>query len=67
MGLQDLDFGSGKPLKMSPLASHVFCLFLPVIGDVKAMGVLVSLPANVVEKFEYYLTGEWFSDRETNV
>uniref|UniRef100_A0A0A0LE26 Omega-hydroxypalmitate O-feruloyl transferase n=1 Tax=Cucumis sativus TaxID=3659 RepID=A0A0A0LE26_CUCSA len=67
LGLQDLDFGSGKPLEMSPLASDVFCLFLPVIGDVKAVRVLVSLPANVVEKFEYYMTGEWFPDRETNV
>lgn len=67
LGLQDLDFGFGKPLEMCPLASDVFCLFLPVIGDVKAVRVLVSLPANVVEKFEYYMTGEYFSDGKTNV
>lgn len=67
LGLQDLDFGAGKPLHMSPLVSDVFCLFLPVIGDVKAVRVLVSVPANVVEKFEYYMTGEYFSDKETTL
>ncbi|XP_023536048.1 fatty alcohol:caffeoyl-CoA acyltransferase-like [Cucurbita pepo subsp. pepo] len=67
LGLQDLDFGLGKPLVMSPLSSDVFCLFLPVIGDIKAVRVLVSVPVDVVEKFEYYMTGEYFSDGETNV
>ncbi|XP_022137525.1 omega-hydroxypalmitate O-feruloyl transferase [Momordica charantia] len=67
LGLQDLDFGVGKPLHMGPLASDVFCLFLSVIGDVKAVRVLVSVPENVVEKFEYYMTGEYFSDEETEV
>ncbi|XP_062097437.1 alcohol acyltransferase 9 [Humulus lupulus] len=55
LGLEDLDFGKGKPLHMGPLASDVYCLFLPVIGDVNAVRVLVSVPESVLEKFEYYM------------
>ncbi|XP_071692641.1 alcohol acyltransferase 9-like [Rutidosis leptorrhynchoides] len=54
-GLEDLDFGEGKPLHMSPLTSDIYCLFLPVIGDSNAIRVLMSLPENVVSRFEYYM------------
>ncbi|XP_010275579.1 PREDICTED: omega-hydroxypalmitate O-feruloyl transferase-like [Nelumbo nucifera] len=55
LGLEELDFGEGKPLHMGPLASEIYCLFLPVIGDVNSVRVLVSVPESVVEKFEYYM------------
>lgn len=55
LGLEDLDFGEGKPLHMGPLTSDIYCLFLPVIGDFDAMRVLVSMPESVVNKFEYYM------------
>ncbi|CAK9148217.1 unnamed protein product [Ilex paraguariensis] len=55
LGLEDLDFGEGKPLHMGPLTSDIYCLFLPVIGDFHAVRVLVSLPESVVNKFEYYM------------
>lgn len=55
LGLEDLDFGEGKPLHMGPVTSDIYCLFLPVIGDVNAVRVLVSVPESVVEKFEYYM------------
>lgn len=54
-GLEDLNFGEGRPLHMSPLTSDIYCLFLPVIGDPTAIRVLVSLPKNVISKFEYYM------------
>lgn len=64
LGLEDLDFGEGKPLHMGPLASDIYCLFLPVIGDLDAVTVLVSMPESIVEKFEYYM--KEFLDKEDN-
>lgn len=57
LGMEDLDFGEGKPLLMGPLISDVYCLFLPVMGDFNAVRVLVSMPESVVDKFEYYMKG----------
>ncbi|KAL2504057.1 HXXXD-type acyl-transferase family protein [Abeliophyllum distichum] len=56
LGLEELDFGEGKPLHMGPLTSDVYCLFLPLIGEFDAVRVLVSMPENLVDKFEYYMT-----------
>ncbi|GMJ15418.1 hypothetical protein like AT1G27620 [Hibiscus trionum] len=55
LGLEDLDFGEGKPLHMGPLTSDIYCLFLPVVGNFDAVRVQVSVPERVVEKFEYYM------------
>uniref|UniRef100_A0A6N2LSY3 Omega-hydroxypalmitate O-feruloyl transferase n=1 Tax=Salix viminalis TaxID=40686 RepID=A0A6N2LSY3_SALVM len=55
LGLEDVDFGDGKPLHMGPLTSDIYCLFLPVIGDLEAVRVQVSMPESVHEKFEYYM------------
>lgn len=55
-GIEDLDFGSGKPLQMGPVASDIYCLFLPVVNDPESMRVLVSLPPKIAEKFEFYMT-----------
>ncbi|KAL9445973.1 hypothetical protein AB3S75_013784 [Citrus x aurantiifolia] len=56
LGLEDLDFGEGKPMHMGPVTSDIYCLFLPVTGDLNSTRVLVSMPEGVVEKFEYYMT-----------
>lgn len=56
LGLEDLDFGEGKPLHMGPLTSDIYCLLLPVNGDVGATRVLISMPECVIEKFQYYMT-----------
>lgn len=64
LGLEDLDFGHGKPLHMGPLTSDVYCLFLPVSGDFDAVRVLLSVPENMVEKFEFYM--KEFLDKEEN-
>ncbi|KAF7140003.1 hypothetical protein RHSIM_Rhsim06G0028900 [Rhododendron simsii] len=55
LGLEDLDFGEGKPLHMGPLTSDIYCLFLPVTGDFDAVRVQVSVPESVVDKFEHYM------------
>ncbi|CAN6539334.1 unnamed protein product [Malus baccata var. baccata] len=65
LGLEELDFGEGKPLHMGPLTSDVYCLFLPVVGDFDAVRVLVSVPESLVEKFKYYMT-EFFTAEEIN-
>ncbi|KAF5739369.1 HXXXD-type acyl-transferase family protein [Tripterygium wilfordii] len=59
LGLEDLDFGEGKPLHMGPLTSDIYCLILPVIGDFDALRVSLSVPGSVVEKFEYYMQEFW--------
>nr|XP_023923955.1 fatty alcohol:caffeoyl-CoA acyltransferase-like [Quercus suber] len=64
LGLEDLDFGEGKPLHMGSLTSDIYCLFLPVIGDFDAVRVLVSMPEGIVEKFEYFMKDFW--DKEDN-
>lgn len=55
LGLENLDFGEGKPLHMGPLTSDIYCLFLPVIGDSGAVRVLVSMPESSVDRYEYYM------------
>ncbi|KAL5704723.1 hypothetical protein ACHQM5_023110 [Ranunculus cassubicifolius] len=55
LGFEDLDFGGGKPAHMGPLVSEIYCLFLPVVGDLDALKVLVSVPESVADKFEYYM------------
>ncbi|KAJ6810267.1 uncharacterized protein M6B38_158610 [Iris pallida] len=58
LGLEDLDFGGGRPLHMGPLASEIYCLFLPVVGDLHAFTVLVSVPQGCAERLEHLLRGE---------
>lgn len=65
LGLEDLDFGTGKPLHMGPVTSDIYCLFLPVIEDPHSVRVLVSLPQLVTERFEFYMTQ--FLDRDENI
>ncbi|KAJ1408035.1 Transferase [Sesbania bispinosa] len=55
LGLEDLDFGEGKPLHMGALTSSVYCLFLPVVGDANTVRVHVSVPESVVESFQYHM------------
>ncbi|KAH7524126.1 hypothetical protein FEM48_Zijuj06G0085900 [Ziziphus jujuba var. spinosa] len=64
LGLEDLDFGHGKPHHMGPLTSDIYCLFLPVCGDFDAVRVLLSVPESMVEKFEYYMKD--FLDKQEN-
>ncbi|KAJ7957788.1 omega-hydroxypalmitate O-feruloyl transferase [Quillaja saponaria] len=59
LGLEEVDFGEGKPLHMGPLTSDIYCLFLPVIGDFNAVGVLMSVPESMADKFEYYMKELW--------
>ncbi|KAL5557987.1 hypothetical protein UlMin_034198 [Ulmus minor] len=66
LGLEDLDFGEGKPRHMGPLTSDIYCLFLPVIGDINAVRVMVSVPESVAEKFEHYMMNEYCLDKEEN-
>ncbi|KAL2892717.1 Fatty alcohol:caffeoyl-CoA acyltransferase [Bienertia sinuspersici] len=55
-GLEDLDFGSGKPLQMGPVTSDIYCLFLPIVKDPDSVRVLISLPQNIAQRFEFYMT-----------
>ncbi|PIA52772.1 hypothetical protein AQUCO_01000558v1 [Aquilegia coerulea] len=55
LGFEDLDFGEGKPVHMGPLVSEIYCLFLPVVGNLDAIKVLVSVPESFADKFEYYM------------
>ncbi|PIM98892.1 Omega-hydroxypalmitate O-feruloyl transferase [Handroanthus impetiginosus] len=56
LGLEELDFGEGKPLHMGPLTSDIYCLFLPIIEESNAIRVLVSMPESIVDKFQFYMT-----------
>ncbi|KAJ4964396.1 hypothetical protein NE237_024335 [Protea cynaroides] len=64
LGLEDLDFGEGKPIYMGPLASEIYCLFLPVAGDLNGIRVLVSVPETIADKFEYYMKDFVCRDQE---
>ncbi|RWR85076.1 omega-hydroxypalmitate O-feruloyl transferase-like protein [Cinnamomum micranthum f. kanehirae] len=64
LGLDELDFGEGGPLHMGPVASEIYCLFLPVIGDPDATRVLMSVPESVVHEFEYYMNDLDLFDRD---
>lgn len=72
LGLEDVDFGQGTPVHMGPMSSEVYCLFLPVANEPDATSVLMSVPADAVDKFEYRLNnfsiegdnGEMLIDRQ---
>jgi len=56
LGLEDVDFGVGKPLHLSdPLDGKPFCTILPVIGDPKTVRVCISLPETMEVKFQHYM------------
>ncbi|XP_043725968.1 alcohol acyltransferase 9-like [Telopea speciosissima] len=50
LGLENLDFGEGMPIDMGPLASEIYCIFLPLVGDLDGVRVTVSVLESVVEK-----------------
>lgn len=64
LGLEDVDFGEGKPLHMGSLTSDIYCLFLPVTGDANAVRVLLSVPETMVERFQYYMNQIWETKQE---
>ncbi|KAH0448660.1 hypothetical protein IEQ34_022460 [Dendrobium chrysotoxum] len=55
LGLEDLDFGEGRALHMGPVASEIYCIFLPVVGDFYGFTVLMSVPEKAATKFEQFL------------
>lgn len=55
LGLEELDFGEGKPMYMGSLTSDIYCLFLPVAGNYDAIRVQVSMPEDVLRRLEYYM------------
>ncbi|KAK7310922.1 hypothetical protein RJT34_08722 [Clitoria ternatea] len=55
LGLEELDFGEGKALHMGPLTSDIYCLFLPVTGDSRALRVLLSVPEPMLDCFQYHM------------
>ncbi|RWV79046.1 hypothetical protein GW17_00059886 [Ensete ventricosum] len=67
LGLEDLDFGEGRPLHMGPLASEIYCLFLPVIGDLQAFTVLMSIPQGVADRFQHYCTKDLDDEEEKGI
>lgn len=53
LGLEEVDFGEGRPLHMGPMTSEIYCLFLPVVGDLHAFTLLVSVPQGIAERFHH--------------
>jgi len=53
LGLEDLDFGTGKAAHMGPLTSEIYCVFLPVMGDPQGVTVLLSVPQAAADKFQH--------------
>ncbi|KAJ3694307.1 hypothetical protein LUZ60_009787 [Juncus effusus] len=54
LGLEELDFGFGKPVHMGPLTSEIYCVFAPVVGDLNAIKVIISVPQRAADRFEHY-------------
>ncbi|XP_027356977.1 fatty alcohol:caffeoyl-CoA acyltransferase-like [Abrus precatorius] len=59
LGLEEVDFGEGKALHMGPLTTDIYCLFLPVMDDVDAVRVVLSVPENMVDSFHYHMKQGW--------
>lgn len=57
LGLEELDFGVGRPAHMGPVGSDIYCLFLPVSGESGSVRVLVSVPECLAQKFELCMKG----------
>ncbi|XP_062206609.1 alcohol acyltransferase 9-like [Phragmites australis] len=57
LGLEELDFGGGRPAHMGPLTSEIYCVFLPVVGDPHGVTVLVSVPQAAADRFQHCCLG----------
>ncbi|KAI3986478.1 hypothetical protein MKX01_037760 [Papaver californicum] len=53
LGLENVDFGMGKPVHVGPVLSDRYCLFLPVYEQRDAVKVMVAVPKSAVGKYEY--------------
>ncbi|XP_004513920.1 alcohol acyl transferase 1 allele RGb-like [Cicer arietinum] len=56
LGIQDLDFGEGKPFHVDTFGINSCAYFLPVIGDPNAVRVMIPIPKNLVDKYHHYMT-----------
>lgn len=55
LGLENVDFGMGKPVHVGPICSDRYCLMLPVYGERESVKVMVAVPTSAVDKYEYLL------------
>lgn len=55
MGLEELDFGEGRPMHVGPVVSEIYCLLAPVVGDLHAFTMIMSVPQGAAERFEHLL------------
>ncbi|XP_004513919.1 alcohol acyl transferase 1 allele GSd-like [Cicer arietinum] len=56
LGIQDLDFGEGKPFHVDTLDNDFAAFLLPVIGDPNAVRVIIPISKNSVDKYHHYMT-----------
>ncbi|XP_073223536.1 uncharacterized protein [Cicer arietinum] len=56
LGIQDLDFGEGKPFHVDTFDIDFGVLLLPVIGDPNAVRVITPFPKNLVDKYHHCMT-----------
>ncbi|XP_004513918.1 alcohol acyltransferase 9-like [Cicer arietinum] len=54
-GIENVDFGEGKPSHVGPFGSDYCCMFYPVIGDPNAVRVMLSIPKNMVDNYHRYM------------
>ncbi|KAI3908553.1 hypothetical protein MKX01_009355 [Papaver californicum] len=53
LGLENVNFGMGKPIHVGPVLSDRYCLFLPVYEQRDAVKVMVAVPKSAAGKYEY--------------
>ncbi|XP_021732502.1 omega-hydroxypalmitate O-feruloyl transferase-like [Chenopodium quinoa] len=62
LGLEQVDFGLGKPAHVGPICSDKYCLLLPVHNQREAVRVMVAVPTSAVDMYQHLLTKPFSSN-----
>ncbi|GMY08257.1 omega-hydroxypalmitate O-feruloyl transferase [Fagus crenata] len=53
LGLENVDFGLGRPCHVGPICCDRYCLLLPVFDQRDAVKAMVAVPTSGVDKYNY--------------
>ncbi|KAL2526621.1 HXXXD-type acyl-transferase family protein [Abeliophyllum distichum] len=55
LGLENVDFGMGKPVQVEPVCCDKYCILLPDADQTDAVKVNVAVPTGCVDQYLHYL------------
>ncbi|KAL8233613.1 hypothetical protein R6Q59_019713 [Mikania micrantha] len=56
VGLENVDFGLGKPVQVSPVCTDKYCILLPVQDLSRSIKSMLAVPTEAVGRYEHLIT-----------